>query len=379
MAKDTVVLMGVGEIGATDGPMEPYSALVRPTLATADVRFVQCERLYSERGTLQLGSGVNPSNESKRAHPKQASVYKDCGFDVVSVANNHGGEFGLESLLDTIEVMKKLGAQPIGAGRNIREARQPAIIERNGVKIAFLAYLSVMRPGYEATHTRGGMVPLRAHTYYEPIDYNPGMLPRTRSYPYPEDLEAMVEDIKAAKAIADVVVMSAHWGIHLYEKVIAEYQTIIAREAIDAGVDLILGHHPHIAKAIEVYKGKVCFYSLANFIVNHPRTPEVCRQKEKHYGIKMDPEYPLQAFGMGSHRTLIAKAVISKEGIQKVSYLPMMQNKQCQPEVLHRGDPRFDDVVNYMEWLSDGFRPQAEGFGAKFTVEGDEVVINGSH
>ena len=367
MAKDTVVLMGVGEIGATEGDMKHYSALVRPTLATADVRFVQCERIYAEGGRLQ--KGMDKSAVLKRAHPKQASVYKDCGFDVASVANNHGCEWGLEALLETLEVLQKLGTQTTGAGKDIRAARKPAIIERNGVKIAFLAYLSVIRPGYEATHDRGGMVPLRAHTYYEPLDYNPGMLPRVISFPYPEDLAAMVEDIKAAKKIADVVVMSAHFGVHMYEKVIAEYQTIIAHAAIDAGADLILGHHPHLAKGIEVYKGKVCFYSLANFITHHPRTPERVADYTRKYGVKFDPEYPLQAFGMGSHRTLIGKAVISKEGVKKVSFLPMMMNRQCQPEVLHRGDARFDDVVGYMKWLSDDF-------DTKFTVEGDEVVIN---
>ena len=107
MAKDTAVLMGVGEISLTEGPMEPYSALVRPTLATADIRFAQCERLYSERGTQK-----NPELKGKRAHPKQASVYKDCGFDVASVANNHGCEWGLEALLETLEVLPRRGNPP---------------------------------------------------------------------------------------------------------------------------------------------------------------------------------------------------------------------------------------------------------------------------
>lgn len=363
MAKDTVVLMGVGEMGATEGPLETYPDLVRPIFATADIRFAQCERLYSERGRLVL-----PGAEDKRAHPRKAAILKDCGYDVVSAANNHSGDWGEEVIVDTVEVIRKLGIQTIGAGKNLREARKPAILERNGVKIAFLGYLSVCREGYEATHDRGGAVPLRAHTYYEPLDHNPGMPPKVRSFPYPDDLALMVSDITEAKRMADVVVMSVHWGLHWYEKIMAEYQVTIGHAAIDAGVDLILGHHAHLPKAIEVYRGKVIFHSLGNFITRHPRTPENAAAREKHLGIKFNPEYPLQMFGPGSHRTIIARAEISKEGVKKVSFYPAMINQKCQPEPLRRGDPRFDDVVNNWMWVS-------EGYGAKFKVESDQVII----
>lgn len=363
MGKDTVVLLGCGDIGATEEPIEAYGDLVRSTLATGDIRFGQCERLYSERGTLKF-----PDYGSKRAKPHLASVYTDCGFNVVSVASNHGGDWGEDALIDTVDLFQKMGMHTIGAGRNLREARKPAIVERNGVRVAFLGYCSVLREGYEATPDGAGMAPLRVHTHYEPRDFNAGVPPRVVTVPYEEDLQAMVEDIIAAKKLAHAAVLSLHWGVHYYEKVIAEYQPIVAHAAIDAGVDLILGHHAHLPKAIEVYKGKVCFYSLANFIMNLKRSPESAAKLVKKYGIKLDPAYPKQGYGEGSHRTLIAKAIFSKEGVKKVSYLPAMINKECQPEVLHRGDPRFDDMVRYIEWAS-------EGFDHKFTAEGDEILI----
>ena len=82
---------------------------------------------------------------------------------------------------------------------------------------------------------------------------------------------------KNAKEQADVVVMSIHWGIHHIPKVIAMYQPKVAHAAIDAGADLILGHHPHVLKGIEVYKGKVCFYSLGNFVLSSASSAEVER------------------------------------------------------------------------------------------------------
>src|SRR4029077_1747870 len=138
--------------------------------------------------------------------------------------------------------------------------------------IAFLAYCSVLREGDEARQGKPGIVPMRAHTYYKrggnqsEAFPQPGTPPRILTVPYEEDLQALQEDIRKAKQQADAVVMSIHWGLHHIPKAIATYQPKVAHAAIDAGADLILGHHPHCLKAVEVYKGKVCFYSIGNFM-----------------------------------------------------------------------------------------------------------------
>ena len=87
-----------------------------------------------------------------------------------------------------------------------------------------------------------------------------------------DDVAAMVADIAGARAMADVVIVSMHWGVHLVPAMLAMYQQEVGHIAIDAGADLIIGHHPHILKAVEVYKGKVIFYSVGNFIV--PSRPD---------------------------------------------------------------------------------------------------------
>ena len=121
------VLLGVGDVGPIHEPMEAYSALARPVLASADIRFAQCERVYSERGALQVHSAGGHS----RVKPPLASVFTDCGFDVVSVASNHAMDWGEDALLDTIALMESKGIKTAGGGRNLAEARRPAIIEKD--------------------------------------------------------------------------------------------------------------------------------------------------------------------------------------------------------------------------------------------------------
>ena len=366
MTNGNIVLLGVGDIGPIHEPMNSYSALAGPALATGDIRFGQCERVYSERGSRK-------DHEDGALKPHMISVFSNCGFNVVSMASNLTMDFGEDALLDTIELFQEKGIQVIGAGRNLQEARQPAIIEKNGVRVAILAYCSILKEGYAAGSHQAGIAPLRAHTYYEPTQYQPGVPPRVVTIPYSEDLEGMVEDIAEAKKAAHVVVVSLHWGIHHIPRIIAEYQPIIAKTAFKTGADLILGHHAHIPKAIAVHNGKVCFYSLGNFIfsTNSAQTPGWAETYTKHYGqygVFPDPEYPRLSMGRESKRSLIAKAVLSREGVKKVSFLPVQIDKLSRPEVLKRNDPRFDDAVKFMNWVS-------EGYDHKFTVEGDEVVI----
>jgi poly-gamma-glutamate synthesis protein (capsule biosynthesis protein) len=195
------------------------------------------------------------------------------------------------------------------------------------------------------------------------------MPPRVVTVPYEEDLAGLLEDVKAARERADVVVVSLHWGLHFIPRAIADYQPRVALAAFDAGADLILGHHAHVPKAIGVHGGKVCFYSLSNFIMSAPPAkPERFETFAKRYGVALDPDYPHLPYGVDSKRSLIAKAVLGREGVTRASFLPVLIDRKLRPEVLKRGDPRFDDAVQYMQWVS-------EGYGDGFRVEGDEVAV----
>ena len=164
-----------------------------------------------------------------------------------------------EPLLDTIDLLRDKGIQTIGAGRNLAEARQPAVIEAKGLRIAMLAYCSVLHEGYAAGPDTPGVAPMRASAHFEPVDYQPGVPPRVITTPDQQDLAKLVADVRAAREQADAVVLSLHWGVHFVPRLIADYQRTVAKAAFDAGADLILGHHAHVPKAIEVFRGKTCF------------------------------------------------------------------------------------------------------------------------
>jgi poly-gamma-glutamate synthesis protein (capsule biosynthesis protein) len=211
---------------------------------------------------------------------------------------------------------------------------------------------------------------MRATARFEPVDYQPGVPPRVVTTPDEQDLANLVADVRAAKERADTVVLSLHWGVHFVPRLIADYQRTVAQAAFDAGADLILGHHAHVPKAIEVFGGKTCFYSLSNFIMSSsPKVTGGADEFRRNYGVPLDPAYPNMPYGVDGKRSLVAKAVISKDGI-RTSFLPTLIDTQLRPEILHAGDPRFDDMVRYMEWAS-------EGYAHRFTRVGDEVAVSG--
>ena len=363
-----VIIMGCGDVGPLQEPLETYSELVRPVLAQASVRFAQVERVYSERGTLQLHSGGSHT----RLKPHMASVFSDAGFNVVSLASNHAMDWGPHALLDTIDELTARGIQVVGAGRNIHDARKAAILEVNGVRIAFLAFCSILNEDAWAGPRRPGVAPLRVHTYYETFDHQPGVPPKVATVPFEEDLMAMLDEVSKAKHAADVVVLSLHWGVHYVPRLIADYQPVVAEAAFDAGADLILGHHAHVPKAIGVHRGKVCFYSLSNFMMTSvAKTRDKAEAFCKRYGVTLDPGYPNLAYGTDAKRSLIAKARVSKKGVDEVAFLPVMIDTQLRPEVLRADDGRFNDMLAFMEWVS-------EGFDHRFIAKGDEVVVTAS-
>ena len=363
---DAMVLMAVGDVGPYHEPFDGYPVLAKPTLAAADLRFAHCEKVFSTRGAMQVHSDGHYS----RQDPRFASLFADCGFDIVSIAGNKAMDWGAEAMLDMIELFRSMGIQTVGAGCNEAEARRPVVEERNNVKVAFLAYNSIMREGYAATAHSPGIAPMRVDSYYKPMDWQPGTPPRVVTIPWAQDVEAMREDVACARLLADTVVVSMHWGIHNVPRVLADYQRVVAREIFDAGADLIVGHHPHIPKGIEVIDNKVCFYSLSHFIWSQ-------RELNNHvpghigghrHGVDHDPAYPRLPMGPDAMKSMIGRIVICKKGIERVAALPVHIDTQLRPEPLHNGDPRFDTAVEHFEWMS-------EELPHSFTIDGDEVVI----
>src|SRR5436190_21101865 len=244
MAPQQLTLLAVGDV-RPDWP-NPDSIvemeLVIPLFKKADILFGNLESPVSDKGERQV------CNSGRMIRPEKMSLLTDAGFDVMSFANNHHLDYGDSAFYDTIERVKAHNIAICGVGANLPEAHKPAIVERDGVKFGFLAYSSIVPIGFEARDARPGCAPLRVSTFYEQVDRDPGSPPKIITITRKEDLEAMVEDVKKLRSQVDVVVLSMHWGVHYIPGLIAMYQREIAHAAIDAGADLIVGHHPHIIK-----------------------------------------------------------------------------------------------------------------------------------
>ena len=362
MEKALITFLGIGDVLIDREKPESIFQHTADVLRSAEITFANAEQGYSELG--------NPGPiHASYSHPRNIPALIYAGIDVLSLANNHTLDWGPENLLDTIARLKAVGIPSVGAGKNLFEAHQPVILERKGNKVAFLAYSSTGPDGYEAEEDKPGYAPVRVWTIYEKVDYQPATPPRIVSFPYKEDLAAMVEAIRKLKAQVDVVIVSFHWGQHLIPRVIPMYCFEVGRAAVDAGADLILGGHTHVLKGIEVYKGKVIFYSLSNYAcelgpgtLGLSTSNRMAKKLAQLYGTTHHPE---------AKATLIVKALIQDGQIKQVSYLPCYINEREEPLLMTQRDSRGQEVFNYVEDIS-----KSEKLPAHFSWQNNEVVIS---
>ncbi len=199
-----------------------------------DLFFANLEGPLSTRGEIYIEKTF-----TFRMHPQVVHCLTAGGVNVLSLANNHIMDYGPEALIDTIQTLQENGIYYTGAGLSLKEARQPVLIEKKGVKIAFLAYNNTFPLEFNATNEQ------------------PGTAPGYESY--------IRQDVKKARAVADFVVVSFHWSAELLKER-KPYQSTLAKLAIDAGANLVIGHHPHVIQGVEVYKHGLIVYSLGNFV-----------------------------------------------------------------------------------------------------------------
>lgn len=238
------VLLGskVEDIMKKNGYDYPYSN-VKALLSDPDYTVANLETPVTTRGEQQT------KEYAYRSSPEAIPALKASGIDLVNLANNHTLDFGIEGLTDTMDVLDQNGIKRVGAGMNKDEAYRPVIVEKKGMKIAFLGFSRVLPEGW-----------------WKAGDSNPG-LAETYNYVLP------VEAIQQAKQQADLVVVIAHWGVERTDSPEAN-QTEMAHRYIDAGADLVVASHPHVLQGFETYKGKWIAYSLGNFIFTTNDVPK---------------------------------------------------------------------------------------------------------
>lgn len=221
-----------------------------------------------------------PKHSNLRSHPDIISDIQALGTDAVALANNHMMDYGPDALRDTLAVCSEAGIPACGAGESLDDAMEPVILDNDGPTIGLLSFASTLPVESDAGPGKPGIAPIRVGFSFE-MDPNlmveqPGTMPVVRSWVEPADLDRATAAIQALKKTVDVVIVALHWGVPPYwlspsQGLLAEYQQPLGRALIDAGADIIWGHHSHVLHPIEVYNGKPIFYSLGNFIFEGPR------------------------------------------------------------------------------------------------------------
>ena len=208
-------------------------APLKPVLDGCDLRVANLESPLTRREAKPgaLGGVL-------KAAPESAEALAVARFDAVTVANNHCMDFGAEGLLECLRVLDERGIRHCGAGNSPRSARQPALLEANGVRVGMLGYAD---------------------------DYRPAMPLGAAAGPAPARDELILEDLAALRPTVDLVILQLHWGVEF-----AMYPWLShrdrARRFVEAGADLVLCHHAHVPMGIEVWKAGLIAYGLGNLV-----------------------------------------------------------------------------------------------------------------
>lgn len=176
-----------------------------------------------------------------RCDPDALPIAHANGIDVANLANNHAGDYGIAAMVDGADQVRAAGIAPVGVGSDLAEATAPALFHVEGWTIAVLGM--------------GGVVPGPS---WLAADDRPGMASG-------DDTDQMVAAVEAASEVADLVVVSIHWGRELETTPRADDRAR-AEAMIAAGADIVFGHHPHRLGDVEYIDGKPVFWTLGNFV-----------------------------------------------------------------------------------------------------------------
>jgi poly-gamma-glutamate capsule biosynthesis protein CapA/YwtB (metallophosphatase superfamily) len=226
-------LAAVGDINLSDSPADPWKGTGK-ALKSADLSFGNLETAVSTRGE------PFPKEYNFRANPAAlADLRRRSGIDVLNLANNHVGDYGPDATVDTVRGVERLGMKAVGAGPNLRRALAPQVVERLGLRVAFVGFSEIAPIEFAAAPGHPGTAWAR-----------------------PDHIAAAVQ---AARRKADIVVVTFHWGI---EKQTLETagQRELADVAVRNGAQVVIGAHPHTLQPVRRQGGAIVAYSLGNFV-----------------------------------------------------------------------------------------------------------------
>ncbi len=330
----------VGDIFLQEAlPQTAELATVRQVLRDADVAFGNLETPVSERGT-PVDKWIN-----MRMPPALLAEVTNMGFGIVTLANNHLWDFGEVAFFDTLRHLDDYALPHVGAGASLDEAWAAEIVSLGDLKVAFLGATSTLGPGSAAAEGRPGVAPIQVSESYHldpPASLEqPGSAPYVFTRAWREDLERAIAAIEDARAQADFVVLALHWGVPpfwrpRFQDGLADYQIEVGQALIEAGADVIVGHHPHSLQEVEIHCGKPIFYSLGNFVFHHNMGPVKETPVSRHapYSVNVDRR------NREWSETVIVLADFAAAGEPRYSLQPALLNAAGNPQLLAGEDGR---------------------------------------
>jgi poly-gamma-glutamate synthesis protein (capsule biosynthesis protein) len=266
---------------------------------------------------------------------------------MLGFANNHAMDYGPEAMCATHEILRDVGIDATGSGENQEGAERVIKAEEDGLTVGLLAF--------EATQG----------THYQTMQADarrPGLNMLSVSPLYPEPhvsqfhLEKMDQIIERAADAVDALLVMVHFGA-LINRQITTPQRAIAKRAVEAGADTVLGAHPHILQAIDVHQGAPIFYSLGHFVFDSI--------------LEFDLEYLTEVFPPESDETAVVQLSISADGITDAIVLPAYLDTQGNPRLAENGTDQYESIANTLINLSE-----IEGTMIERSTDGLEVPIN---
>jgi poly-gamma-glutamate capsule biosynthesis protein CapA/YwtB (metallophosphatase superfamily) len=339
----TVTMLIIGDVQVHSRRTDPTTALMhmRETLNQADVVYANLEGMLVK----SQGPTIDIPDKPGWTHPGPEGVLAALNpnnLKVVGVANNVA--YGRDNIMQTLKVLDSLGVAHTGAGRNIDEAHQPAIVERKGLKIGFLQYTARWYQDKDqiATPSEAGIAKISS---IDGITIDPA------------DVERVKNDIKTLRSQVDIVVVSHHnrdgatnvqfgsvkpTSASNDRTRSEEYQRNFAHLALDAGADVVFGHGTHTIQGVEVYKGKPILYALGHSNFDQPG-------------------YEHAKDG------LVVRIIIQGKNILRVSFVPVTRDDKNDVTML---DPSSAEGAKLVQMVRDrSFTPPS------LRIDGQEVVM----
>lgn len=339
-----LIIAGETNIQNRDDPVSAF-ANVRPLLDAADIRFLHLEGPLCEPSDDPTAPDIPHKVRWRHSDPAMVRALVEADIHAVSCASNVS--YPRAAARRSAEVLGEAGIPHAGIGADMESARRPAIIERAGLRIGVLSYTSVFWPSEHAAEPGlPGTAVIRAATAYRPgrrALEMPGAPPEVVTWLEDGEADALAADIRALKQTVDLAILSCHWGVSGSPEPVA-YQRQIARVAAEAGIDLVLGHHPHVLQPVEFVHGVPIFYSLGNFAFDWPKMH-------------------------GRHRDgLLLRIQIARGAIGKIRVVPVMRDERNQIAAL---DPGAGDGARIIARLRE-----LSGAGIALTEKGSDVILS---